>query len=106
MDETNQRFTTGVWLVKSGKEKDFIAAWGDTPTWILNHNLGAIEFYLLQDIQEPRRFISTGSWESIQKIAAWKQLPESAEFIAKMKELCDELTIPVPTMKPVIHLKR
>jgi hypothetical protein len=50
MDETNQRFTAGVWLVKSGKEKE--------------------------------------------------------KFMAKMKELCDELIIPVPIMNPVIHLKR
>jgi hypothetical protein len=29
MDETNQSFSVGIRLVKSGKENDFIAAWGD-----------------------------------------------------------------------------
>jgi heme-degrading monooxygenase HmoA len=104
MDDTNQRFTAGVWLVKSGKEKDFIAVWGDVAAWVLNHNLGAREFYLLQDIQQSRRFISYGYWDSIQKIEAWRQLPESAEFIAKTKELCDEMMLPI--MKPIIHLKK
>lgn len=38
MDETNQRFSAGIWLVKPGKENDFIAAWGDFAKWTFNHN--------------------------------------------------------------------
>jgi heme-degrading monooxygenase HmoA len=104
MDDPNQRFTMGIWLVKSEKEDDFVTAWGDFAKHVLNQNLGAEEVYLLQDIQQPRRFISIGPWDSIQKIEAWRQLPEFKEFFAKAKKLCDEIT-PL-TMKPIIHLKR
>lgn len=103
MNETNQRFSAGIWLVKPGKENDFIAAWGEFAKWTFNHNLGSPEVYLLQDLQQPRRFISCGPWESIQKIEAWRQLPEFKEFFAKAKEMCDEIT-PI-TLKPIIHLQ-
>jgi len=49
-----------------------------------------------------RSLISGGPWDSIQKIEAWRQLPEFKEFFAKAKELRNEIT-PL-TMKPIIHL--
>ncbi len=104
MEEVNQPFSVGIWLVKSGREAEFIAAGGSFAKHIFDSSLGAPEVYLLQDIQQPRRFISCGPWESIQKIDAWRQLPEFKEFFARAKELCDEIT-PM-TMKPIIHLKR
>ena len=103
MDETDQRFSVGIWLVKPGREEDFITAWGNFAKWAFDHNLGAQEAYLLQDLQQQRRFITSGPWDSIQKIEAWRQLPEFKEFFAKAKEMCDEVT-PM-TMKPIIHLK-
>ncbi len=104
MDETNQRFSVGIWLVKSGKEKEFIAAFGDFSKWVFNRNLGAVGVYLLQDIQQSNRFITCGPWENIQKIEEWRNLPEFKEFFAKTKEMCDEVT-PL-TMKPILHLEQ
>ena len=104
MDETNQLFSVGIWLIKSGKENDFIAAFNDFAKWVFNHNLGAGEVYLLQDLLEPRRVVTCGPWDSIQKIEEWRKLPEFKEFFTKAKEMCDDAT-PL-TMKPVIHLKR
>lgn len=104
MDETNQRFSVGIWLVKPGKEEDFIAAWGGFAKRVFDQNLGAGEVYLLQDLQQPRRFISSGPWDSIQKIEEWRNLPEFKEFFTRAKEICDEIT-PL-TMKPIIHLER
>ncbi len=104
MDEINQRFSVGIWLVKPGKEYDFIVAFNEFARWVFNQNLGAGEVYLLQDLQEPRRFITCGPWDSIQKIEEWRQLPEFEKFFIKAKEMCDEVT-PL-TMKPVIHIKR
>ncbi len=104
MAEANQRYSVGIWLVKSGREKEFITAFDDFAKWVLNRNLGAGEVYLLQDIQQPGRFITCGPWESLQKIEEWRNLPEFKEFFAKSKEMCDEIT-PL-TMIPIIHLKR
>lgn len=52
MDETDQRFSVGIWLVKPGREEDFIAAWGNFAKWVFDHNLGAQEAYLLQELQQ------------------------------------------------------
>ncbi len=104
MEDVNQPFSVGIWMVKSGREDEFIAAWGNFARRTFEGNLGAPEVYLLQDTQQPRRFISCGPWESIQRIDEWRKLPEFKEFFAKARELCDEIT-PM-TMEPIIHLKK
>ncbi len=103
MDETNQRFSVGIWLVKPGKETEFILAWSDFAKWTFDQNLGSPEVHLLQDLQQQRRFISFRPWESIQKIEAWRKLPEFRAFFAKAKEMCDEI-MPM-TLNPIVHLK-
>jgi len=104
MDEENQRFSVGIWRVKSGKEKDFIATFGAFAKWVFDRNLGAEEVYLLQDIEQQSRFITCGPWESIQKIEEWRKLPEFKEFFVKAKSMSDEVT-PL-TMKSILHLER
>jgi heme-degrading monooxygenase HmoA len=104
MDEENQLFSVGIWRVKSGKEKDFIATFGAFAEWVFDRNLGAEEVYLLQDIEQPSRFITCGPWESIQKIEEWRKLPEFKEFFVKAKSMSDEVT-PL-TMKSILHLER
>jgi quinol monooxygenase YgiN len=104
MDIENQRFSVGIWQVKSGREKDFIAIFSDFAKWVFNRNLGAGEVYLLQDIQQSNRFITCGPWENIQKIEEWRKLPEFREFFAKAKEMCDDVK-PL-TMKAILHLER
>jgi heme-degrading monooxygenase HmoA len=104
MDETKQHFSLGIWMVKSGRENDFIVAWGGFAQQTFDLSLGSDEVYLLQDIQQPRRLISCGPWENIQSIETWRQLPEFKEFFKRAKEICDEIT-PL-TIKPIIHLKK
>ncbi len=103
MDEENQRFSAGIWIIKSGKENEFIEEFKKFAKLIFDKNIGAIEVYLVQDVQQPQRFVTFGPWESIEKIEAWRNLPEFKEFFAKAKQLSDEVT-PL-TMKPVMHLK-
>jgi quinol monooxygenase YgiN len=97
-------FSLGIWLIKPGKENEFIKLFQNFAEQIFDRNLGAIEVYLLQDIQQPGRIITSGPWESLQKIDEWRKLPEFREFFAKAKELSLEVT-PL-TMKPILHLKR
>jgi quinol monooxygenase YgiN len=104
MDESKQRFSLGIWIIKPGKEIEFIELFRNFAKWVFDHNLGAVEVYLLQDIQQPGRFITSGPWESIQKIEDWRKLSEFKEFFSKAKELSLEVT--ALTMKPMLHLKR
>jgi heme-degrading monooxygenase HmoA len=104
MDDVDQYFSVGIWLVKPGKEYDFISAFNEFAKWVFNQDLGAGEVFLLQDLQEPRRIITCGPWDSLKKIDEWRKLPEFKEFFINAKKMCDEVT-PL-TMKPIIYLKR
>ena len=41
--------------------------------------------------EEPRRIITCGPWDSLQKIDGWRKLPEFKEFFANAKRMCDEV---------------
>ena len=77
MDEENQHFSVGIWLVKSGKEKDFIATFGAFAEWVFDRNLGAEEVYLLQDIEQPSRFIT---FRSLGKHPEDRRMAQASRF--------------------------
>jgi heme-degrading monooxygenase HmoA len=91
MDEIGQLFTAATWTVKPGREGDFIRAWDEFAKWT-SHNLeSAGQGQLVQDLDDPTRFLSFGPWESAEHIAAWRARPEFTSFMAKARELCDEI---------------
>jgi len=90
MEKLEHFYTSGLWTVKPGKEADFVAAWEELAKWVVE-KLGAEEAHLLQDLEQPQRFISFGPWKDLGSIKAWRERSEFAEFIAKMKELCVDI---------------
>ncbi len=86
-----QLYSLGVWHVKQGRERNFIGAWSDFAGWTARNQPGAIEGSLLQDLEDPRRFVSFGPWEDIESIRAWRERPEFKGFFAKAKELCERI---------------
>ena len=103
MGERDQVFTFGLWSVKPGKEGDFIAAWEAFARWTGKHQTGMVgEARLLEDIDQPRRFVSIGGWSDKQKVQAWRESPEFQAFFAKVSELCEE-TQP-HMLKPVVRV--
>jgi heme-degrading monooxygenase HmoA len=101
MDE--KAFSLGIFQIKPGKEAEFIEVFQNFAKWVFSRNLGAIDVHLLQDVQQPGRFITVGPWESFQKIDEWRKLSEFKEFFSKVKELSLDVT-PL-TMKQIFHLK-
>ena len=91
MSEQGQLFTSGSWTVKAGKEEEFIRAWDEFAKWSSQHQPGARHARLLQDTESPNRFLSFGPWESAEQIAEWRATPEFATFLAKGRELCEEI---------------
>jgi heme-degrading monooxygenase HmoA len=83
-------YTLGVWTVKAGSEKSFIAAWTAFAKWTAKTQRGAGKGVLLQDAGAPQQFISFGPWKNSEAIAAWRESPEFRAFGAKVRELCDE----------------
>jgi len=76
MDEENQLFSVGIWRVKSGKEKDFIATFGAFAEWVFGRNLGE-RVYLLQDIEQPSRFIT---FRSLGKHPEDRRMAQASRF--------------------------
>jgi quinol monooxygenase YgiN len=101
--EQDHVYTFGLWSVKSGKEGDFIAAWETFARWTGEHQKGMVgEARLLQDIDQPRRFISIGGWSDMKKVEAWRDSTEFQAFFRKASELCEETQPGV--LKPVVHI--
>ncbi len=83
-------YTVGLWTVKPGKEKEFIAEWDAFAQWTSKNQPGAQTGYLLQDPRSPENFISFGPWENEAAINRWRDSPEFKAFAVKAKELCSE----------------
>lgn len=99
MDAVGQLFTAGLWTTRPGKEEEFIRAWDEFAKWTGKNQTGAGQGQLLQDVENPARFLSFGPWESAERVAEWRGTPEFAAFLVKARELCDEIR---PSMLRVV----
>jgi heme-degrading monooxygenase HmoA len=77
-------YTLGIWTVKPGMEQQFIDTWSEFATWSKSSFAGAMSVVLLQDRENPRRFISVGPWRSSEDIAQWRG---SEGFKSRVKTL-------------------
>jgi quinol monooxygenase YgiN len=91
MPKNGQPFTVGEWLVKSGKESEFIDAWNAFAKWTVESQKGAGTGHLLQDSDYSRRFLSYGPWENGEAIDEWRQQTNFQEFLERARELCDDI---------------
>ena len=64
MPKIGQLFSSGHWLVKPGKEAEFISAWDTFAQWTVQTQAGAGSGHLLQDTANSRSFLSFGPWDS------------------------------------------
>ncbi len=80
-------YTLGIWTVKPGREEEFIQAWRDMATKTQS------EFgppaTLLRDRDNPHRFISSGPWESLEQIQAWRASTTFNDGVGRIRELLD-----------------
>ena len=91
MPTIGQHFTAGSWVVREGKESEFITAWSRLAEWTSRSGLGAGTGHLLRDEADPRRFLSFGPWDSEDAIRRWRSAPEFNSFLATARELCEDV---------------
>ncbi len=101
MDTTGIIYALALWSVKPGKEAEFIRAWEAFAQWTGEHQPGAGDGWLLQDLEHPNRFLSFGPWDSLDSIKEWRGKPEFRAFFEKARQLCEE--IQPRTLKLVAH---
>jgi heme-degrading monooxygenase HmoA len=82
-------YTYADWLIREGREDDFVAAWTQFVDWSLEGDSGALGGMLLRDGSDPRRFISIGPWESAQSAQQFFADPELQERSAPFRELAE-----------------
>ena len=97
----SQLYTCGSWFVKPGMEQSFIEAWQAFADWTSRAQPGAGSGILLQAEDDSQKFISFGPWDTAEHITDWRSKQEFQDFIAKARELCQEMK--PQTMKVVGH---
>src|SRR5262249_20202853 len=102
-DESNRLWTLGIWSAKAGRGDEFKAVWQAFADWTCRNQPGASDAFLLRDAQNADRFVSFGPWETPEAAAAWRNLPEFAAFVSKVRELCDDFQ--PNTLLEVAHVK-
>ncbi len=81
-------YTHGTWLVKAGREQDFVRAWEELAGWTALET-AASGATLLRDRAEPRLFVSFGPWPSLEEIERWRAAPGFAERVGRIQELLE-----------------
>jgi len=76
-------YTTGSWQPGPGNEDAFVEAWEAFAAWA-GTMPGAGTLRLLRDLRDPSRFVSFGSWESLDEVHAWKSSQEFRERMAQV----------------------
>ena len=87
-----QPYTFGVWIVKPGREDDFVAGWRELAEWTAANAPGAGIARLLQDEDQTTRFISIGPWDDKDAIAAWRSQLGFQERVGKLREMLETFT--------------
>ena len=85
-----QPYTLARWMVRSGQEDAFVAAWHELAAYFLALRHPPHWGTLLRSVDEPRLFYSFGPWPSLETIAAMRADPRTPSAIARLTDLCDE----------------
>lgn len=83
-------YRLGEWTVKPGKIPEFIEAWQAGADWIALNLSDDGEGILLQDTENPNKFISLAFSVDPEKTQEVISRPEFQEFMSKTRSLCDE----------------
>jgi heme-degrading monooxygenase HmoA len=82
-------YTHTSWIVKRGREAEFIERWSEWADWSHREGLAG-RAMLLRDLDNPERFVSFGPWESMQAIRNWRALSGYQERVARVGELVEQ----------------
>ncbi len=102
MTEMETLYTLAIWTTLPGKEEAFMKAWEEFARWTQRHMNGSGTAQLLQDADQPSRFISLGPWDNREYIQAWRASPEFNNAFLTFRQLCTE--IKPMTLREVVRL--
>jgi hypothetical protein len=87
---SDQVYTLGVWRVKDGKQREFVAAWQALGSYFksLPHPPG--KGTLVQSVDDPQQFYSFGPWQTVDDIQEMRSQAGTQKEIGKLMDLCEE----------------
>jgi quinol monooxygenase YgiN len=94
-------WTHGRWLVRPGKEDEFVAAWSELADWTVSDVPNA-RGILFRDREQPNLFYSFGPWEGIDAVERWRASEGFAARIERIRGLVD--TFEPHTLDPVARV--
>lgn len=97
-----QPYSSGVWIAKSGREAEFVAAWHEFADWSLTTIKGGSWAKLLQDRTQSNRFVSFGPWDSHEQIEAWRSHAGFAERVGRIRRLIE--SVEPSTLEAVVEV--
>ena len=83
-------YTSGTWMVKAGREQEFVEAWSDLARWTAAEIAPGARAMLLRDRDDPSRFVSLGPWEDEAAIVAWRESEGFGSRVEAIRELLVE----------------
>ena len=89
MATIGQPYTCGIWTVRDGSEEEFVIRW-TALVESANAILGAQSFFLIQDRQEPHRFVSFGAWDDWSAADGWRSTEAFGQRMRACRELCED----------------
>jgi hypothetical protein len=93
LKKKDQQYRAGVWIVKPGKVQEFMKAWKTQGEWLIeNHpNVWNGEAVLLQDTENPSKFLSFAWSATPEKTEELLAGEETQSFMADIQKLCEEI---------------
>lgn len=82
-------YTSGVWIVKKGREDDFARRWQEGADSV-SLDFPGVTFRLLRDRENPQRFVSLGDgWRNAEQIEAARSSPAFQDSTASIWRLLE-----------------
>jgi hypothetical protein len=91
MNRIGQPFRLGIWMVKSENIPEFIEAWQLSVDWITQKVSDDGEGFLLQDTQDPNKFVSFAFSSNPDKSQEVRSQAEYQELFSRVQALCDSV---------------
>ena len=96
-------YSVGMWTTKSGQSDAFVKAWKGMVDYVAQNSVGGIDFYLVQDTEQPNMYLSFGRWENADMFKMWMESPVFKDYKAQLDALCYDIKI--KTVKGILNIK-
>jgi quinol monooxygenase YgiN len=82
-------YTSGVWIVKEGREAEFARRWQESADSVAL-DVPGVKFMLMRDRENPRRFVSLGEgWRNDEQIETARSTPAFQDAMASIWRMLD-----------------